>query len=207
MPVAEIDLKIIADRWGTTLGPINDMEFADLSVSNGQAGEIIVSGDHVLRGYLDGVGDEETKIHVAGKVWHRTGDAGWLDPQGRVWLLGRCVEKLPAFPAVDGLPVDAQRYPFAIECALREMFPGVRMAALEWDGQRTLVVGRLCDADEADSINNSACKLGIERIIYLEFIPLDRRHQAKIDYPALRVLLSVRQQALAQQNERGQQQE
>ena len=210
VPVAEIDLKIIADRWGTPLGPMDELAFAALSVSNGQAGEIIVSGDHVLRGYLDGVGDEDTKIHVAGMVWHRTGDAGWLDPQGRVWLLGRCAEKLPPFPAVDGLPLDASRYPFAIECALREMFPGVRMATLEWEGRRTLVVGRLCDASEAAEIGTAAEKFGIDQVIYLELLPLDRRHQAKIDYPALRELLgttSVRQQALTQQNECSQQQE
>lgn len=210
VPVAEIDLKIITDRWGTPLGPMDEMASVDLTVAGGQAGEIIVSGDHVLRGYLGGLGDEETKIHVAGKVWHRTGDAGWLDARGRLWLLGRCAEKLRAFPSDAGLPEDAPRYPFAIECAMRERFPGIRMAALEWEGRRTLVIGKSCDARESSAIEAGGNGLGIERFIYLESIPLDRRHQAKIDYPALRQALlspSVRQQALAQENERRQQQE
>lgn len=179
-PVAEIELRIIADRWGTPLGA-GEMKF----LSKGEAGEIIVSGDHVLRGYLGGIGDEETKIHDDGRVWHRTGDTGWLDPQGRVWLLGRCAEKLPAFPPADGLPKDAPRYPFAIECALREIFPGIRMAAIDWDSRRTLVVGGV----ENESIQARAREFGIERVIFLESLPLDRRHNAKIDYPALREIL------------------
>jgi acyl-CoA synthetase (AMP-forming)/AMP-acid ligase II len=177
-PVSEIELRIISDRWGTPLGG-GEMR----TLSNGEAGEIIVSGDHVLRGYLGGIGDEETKIHDAGRVWHRTGDAGWLDAEGRVWLLGRCSEKMSG---------EALCYPFAIECAVRAMFPEIRMAALEWNGSRTLVVGRKCGEPEAAAIDARARDLGVERIIYLESLPLDRRHQAKIDYPALREMLRRR---------------
>ena len=180
MPVAEIELRIIADRWGTPLGA-GGMQV----LANGGAGEIIVSGDHVLPGYLEGIGDEETKIHDGGRVWHRTGDAGWIDPQGRVWLLGRCAEKLPAFPAGDGLPDDAPRYSFAIECALRENFPGIRMAAIDWEGRRTLVVGGV----ENEAIEIRSREFGIDRVIFLDTIPLDRRHNAKIDYPALREMI------------------
>jgi acyl-CoA synthetase (AMP-forming)/AMP-acid ligase II len=182
VPVPEIQLRIIADRWGTPLGPVTDDEFAALAVDAGQAGEIIVSGNHVLRGYLGGIGDGETKIHVNGHVWHRTGDAGWMDPLGRVWLLGRCVEKLPG---------DAFCYPFAIECALREFFPKIRIAALEWNGRRTLVIGKRCGDDEAAAIRSSAAEFGIKNVIFLSAIPLDRRHNAKIDYPALRGLLGA----------------
>ncbi len=187
--VVEIDLKIIRDSWGTPLGPMVENDFSNLAVRRSQAGEIVVSGAHVLKGYLGGLGDEETKIRVDGRVWHRTGDAGWMDEQGRVWLLGRCSEKLPTFPAAVGLPDDALRYPFAIECALREIFPNIRMAALEWESQRTLVVGKRCAAEEAESVERRAENFGISRVIYLELLPLDRRHNAKIDYPALRELL------------------
>lgn len=189
IPVPEIELRIIADHWGAPLGPLTEMQFHALAVESGQAGEIVVSGDHVLRGYLGGIGDEETKIHVEGRIWHRTGDAGWIDSSGRVWLLGRCAEKLATFPAAHGLPRDAPRYPFAIECALREIFPNIRMAAIDWEGQRTLAVGKRCGAEETEAINANAKDFGIARTIYLESLPLDRRHNAKIDYPALRVAL------------------
>ncbi|RYD37533.1 MAG: hypothetical protein EOP85_17515 [Verrucomicrobiaceae bacterium] len=184
IPVPEIELRIVSDRWGS---PLTGNEI--ISLSAGEAGEIIVRGDHVLRGYLGGSGDGETKIPDGGTVWHRTGDAGWLDSRGRVWLLGRCAEKLPPYPATAGIPSDALSYPFAIECALRELFPGIRMAALEWKGQRSLVVGKLCDPESTAAIRASAAVFGIHQIIHLASIPLDRRHNAKIDYPALRELL------------------
>ncbi|MGL4400465.1 MAG: AMP-binding protein [Luteolibacter sp.] len=180
LPVEEIDLRIIRDQWGAPLGPLTEEEFAALAVEAGLAGEIVVSGDHVLRGYLGGIGDEEAKIHVGGRVWHRTGDAGWMDSQGRVWLLGRCAEKMPG---------ETRCYPFAIECAMREVFPDIRMAALDWNGQRTLVVGKKCLDTESNSIRSNAAELGIGKVIFLTAIPLDRRHHAKIDYPALRGLL------------------
>ncbi|RYD31946.1 MAG: AMP-dependent synthetase, partial [Verrucomicrobiaceae bacterium] len=192
VPVAEISLRILRDHWGTPLGPLDSAAFDELEQTAGQAGEIVVSGDHVLPGYLGGLGDRETKIHVDGKVWHRTGDAGWLDAHGRVWLLGRCSEKLPAFPAADGLPAEAFRYPFAIECALRERFPGIRMAALEWKGERLLVVGKIVSEEEHGEISGAAGAFGMQRIVNLPQLPLDRRHNAKIDYPALRKLLENR---------------
>ena len=190
VPVSSIGLRIIADRWGEPLGPMSPGGiFPTMSAPNGQAGEIVVSGKHVLRGYLEGIGDSETKIHVDADVWHRTGDAGWLDRQGRVWLLGRCAEKLPPFPVPGGMPVEALRYPFAVECALREAFPEIRMAALGWKERRTLVVGRTCGPQQIAAIRAKAEEFGIHDVVCIENIPLDRRHNAKIDYPALRYLL------------------
>lgn len=191
IPVEDISLRILKDHWGTPLGPLDDVAFDALQETPGQAGEIIVSGDHVLPGYLGGLGDQETKIHVEGKVWHRTGDAGWMDADGRVWLLGRCSEKLPSHPASDGLPLDAFRYPFAIECALRETFPEIRMAALEWKGGRLLVIGKLISQEQRTAIGGRAAAFGMQQMVELPELPLDRRHNAKIDYPALRKLLET----------------
>jgi acyl-CoA synthetase (AMP-forming)/AMP-acid ligase II len=188
-PVSSIGLRIITDRWGESLGPLDHGDFSSMVVSTGQAGEIVVSGGHVLRGYLEGIGDGETKIHVDADVWHRTGDAGWMDGQGRLWLLGRCSEKLAPFPASAGLPTEALRYPFAVECALREEFPEVRMAAIGWREKRTLVVGKTCGSREIAVIREKAAQLGMVNVFCLEALPLDRRHNAKIDYPALRQAL------------------
>lgn len=185
-PVPEIRLRVIGDHWGNPLGPMEEEGLSRLTLGAGEAGEIVVAGDHVLQGYLDGLGDEETKIHGGGEVWHRTGDAGWLDGQGRLWLLGRCAEKLPAFTPPEGLPTEALRYPFAIECALRTGFPGLRMAALDWGNERVLVVGASCDPQESARIRTRAADFGIRRVVFLNHLPLDRRHNAKIDYPALR---------------------
>jgi acyl-CoA synthetase (AMP-forming)/AMP-acid ligase II len=189
VPVDEIGLRIIRNHWGKPLGPMSDNEFPHMFMPAGEAGEIVVSGDHVLRGYLGGIGDGETKIRVGESVWHRSGDAGWLDATGRVWLLGRCAEKLPMFPAGERLPVEALCYPFAIECAMRENFPDIRMAAIKWKGSRTLVIGKSCASREREAIRSMAVELGMEEIVCLASLPLDRRHNAKIDYPALRGIL------------------
>lgn len=191
IPVPEIRVKIIRDQWGTHVEPMDEESFESLAATPGQAGEIVVSGDHVLRGYLDGAGDQETKIHVGEDVWHRTGDAGWIDPAGRVWLLGRCSEKMSVFSGKDGLPADALRYPFAVECALREVFPEARMAALDREGRRTLAVEGNEGMSGWSEMLATAQAMGMDQVIALASIPLDRRHNAKIDYPALRSLLAA----------------
>jgi acyl-CoA synthetase (AMP-forming)/AMP-acid ligase II len=183
-PAMGIHLKIIRNHSGQPLPSLTASELEAITQPQGQAGEIIVSGEHVLTGYLDALGDAETKTHSGATIWHRTGDAGWVDPQGRVWLLGRASEKLPPFPSPENLPAEALHYPFAIECALREAFPGTRTAALAFRSKRCLVI----ETKNAD-IGKFAKTLGIGEIIHVEKIPLDRRHNAKTDYPALRSLL------------------
>lgn len=56
----------------------------------GNYGEIIVSGKQVTPAYFEM--REEThkaKILVAGKLWHRMGDMGYLDAENNLWFLGR----------------------------------------------------------------------------------------------------------------------
>ncbi len=172
--VPEIELRIIREQWGRPLGPLDESDFAETAVPPGEAGEIVVSGDHVLAGYLEGKGDGETKIKVGDIVWHRTGDAGKIDDEGRLWLLGRASERLS-----DGT------YPFAIECAMRAAYPGKRFAVLEWKGGPTLVVEGTPHRD----LETKAASLGVRQVISLKAIPLDKRHNAKIDYPGLRKAL------------------
>jgi acyl-CoA synthetase (AMP-forming)/AMP-acid ligase II len=75
--------------------------------------EIVVTGRHVNRGYLNGVGDADNKLHLDGQIWHRTGDAGRLDPDGFLWLRGRLSARAQTL------------YPFEAEIAARS-WPGVR---------------------------------------------------------------------------------
>jgi hypothetical protein len=182
-PVAEVELRIIRDHWGQPLAKLSPEEFAQLISPTAQPGEVVVTGDHVLSGYLGSVGDAETKIHVAGRVWHRTGDAGYLDEAGRLWLLGRCAAKLPATDLKrPDLPPGALDYPFAIESALRVRHPGIRTAALGWKGKRVLVT-------TLPGMEEEAAEFGIAEVIQVGAIPMDRRHNAKVDYGALAKLL------------------
>lgn len=53
-----------------------------------QTGEIIVGGDHVVEHYLLKEDEIGRKLDLAGRRFHRTGDYGYLDSRGRLWLTG-----------------------------------------------------------------------------------------------------------------------
>ncbi|OYV05358.1 MAG: AMP-dependent synthetase [Verrucomicrobiales bacterium VVV1] len=154
--VDSLELAILQDHSGTPLASLSESEFAQRRLSSPEIGEIVVSGDHVLKGYLDGVGDEETKIHVGRCIWHRTGDIGCIEAESRLWLLGRGSAKLPDSPSSSNGPTEPLVYPFAIESALRLILPGHRTAALGWNGKRTLVCEHGLSAEEADLLNQRA---------------------------------------------------
>lgn len=182
-PVAEIRVRIIGAQWGKPLGPLGTKEFEWLCLPDGETGEIIVTGGHVLKGYLNQIGDEETKVRVDGEIWHRTGDSGYFDPLGRLWLMGR-----------SSAVIDDDRgtlYPFAVECAALGQ-PAVRRAALvRHRGKRVIVVepaGGVRTVPEADLLA-ALSWAGIDEVRVVRYIPLDKRHNAKVDYPALLRLL------------------
>ncbi len=86
-PIPELALRILRDRWGVPRPPCTRAELEAETQPAGEPGEIVVSGAHVLPGYLGGVGDAENHLIVDEQIWHRTGDAGLLDQAGRLWLL------------------------------------------------------------------------------------------------------------------------
>lgn len=171
-PVPEIRLRIIADQWGQSVS-------ATGPISAGQPGEILVTGDHVLKGYLRGEGDEETKTSIDGEIWHRTGDAGYLDATGRLWLLGRCSAKVRDEKGL--------LYPFTVECVAMS-FPFIHRAAfLRLNGRRLLVLETKQDisAQEEHSLKAGLAWAGLDEIRRMKQIPVDSRHNAKINYPKL----------------------
>jgi len=139
-------------------------------------GEIQVSGGHVLSGYLDGRGDAETKMVEGGRVWHRTGDAGRLDTRGRLWLMGRCTAQLG-----DG------SHPFAVECAA-SFFPWVeRSGCVEVDKKRVLAVQvRHGTKPDFSALQSELAWAKLERVLVFSRLPVDKRHNAKVDYAQLR---------------------
>lgn len=146
-PIAAIDLRLVTD-------------------------EILVTGDHVNKGYLGGQGDSDNKVNLDGRIWHRTGDAGHLDAEGNLWLRGRLSGKA------------GNHYPFEIETPARQ-WPGVRRAALVALNDKPVLA---IEGDEAHrpTWQKEAANLGITEVIPVPQIPLDRRHQSKIDLQALR---------------------
>ena len=62
IPVPGTDVRVIADRVGTPIGPFTAAAFDDERLPAGQAGEIVVAGDHVLTAYLHGRGRERDQV-------------------------------------------------------------------------------------------------------------------------------------------------
>ncbi len=84
-PVDGISVRIIQ----TNDLPINKWH-ANLTLPSGQIGEIVVKGNLVTQKYYNNqAADALSKIRDKDSQWHRMGDLGWLDSQGRIWFCGR----------------------------------------------------------------------------------------------------------------------
>lgn len=173
-PIAHQHYKDIpADAWekmqsGSGLFAGTPVDVINLEIIDD---EIIVTGQHVNLSYMNGVGDTENKLRRSGKIWHKTGDAGRLDAVGGLWLRGRVSAKAGAF------------YPFEVEVAARN-WPGVKQAALI-PGSDPSCLALAGDEPEAGVWESHAKLFPGLNITKLSFIPLDKRHRSKVDYPAL----------------------
>jgi acyl-CoA synthetase (AMP-forming)/AMP-acid ligase II len=179
--VPEIQVRILRAPWGAPIAPFTQAEFDAACLAHNAPGEVVVTGEHVLRGYLHGRGDEETKFQVDGKIWHRTGDAGYVDANGRLWLLGRCAAKIE--------DTRGTLYPFAVECAASH-HPNVKRAALlQHCGRRLLLVELHKPQAGLNGLQKTLAWAALDEIRVIKKIPVDKRHNAKVDYPALAQLL------------------
>jgi acyl-CoA synthetase (AMP-forming)/AMP-acid ligase II len=178
-PAPALSVRILNGGRGP-LGPFTLEEFDRAAAPPGSPGEIVVSGDHVLGGYLNGRGDEENKFSVDGVRWHRTGDAGSFDSQGRLWLLGRCGAAL-----TDRL---GTLYPFSVEAAA-ETFAAVHRAALLGDAGRRVLVVELDESfprEVPPDVRRALDWAALDEIRIVDRSPVDVRHNAKVDYERLR---------------------
>ncbi len=184
-PVPAIQVRVLPDRWGSPIGPFALAEFERQRLPPGATGEIVVSGPHVLKGYWRGQGDLETKFRAGKTIWHRTGDAGSLDAQGRLWLLGRCAAR-----------IDDQHgtiYPFTVECAVHQFDQIKRAAFVAYKDQRLLVLELYSGDNDAllAAIREELAWAHIDEVRVVKHLPVDKRHNAKIDYVALHKMLGL----------------
>jgi olefin beta-lactone synthetase len=182
-PVREVTLRIMKQQWGSAIGQIGSSQFARECLGPGEPGEIVVTGEHVLNGYWKGQGDAETKFRVDDRVWHRTGDAGYLDDRGRLWLLGRCEARID--------DARGMLFPFAVETAAMQ-HPAVRRAALVAQGGRRVLFVELNEGSagtESAQVRGAVKWAELDEVKVIKRIPLDARHNAKVDYVALRELV------------------
>lgn len=159
--------------------------FEQLRMADGEIGEIAVAGAHVLTAYFN---NEEAlrrnKIFVDGKCWHRTGDSGYIGPDGQLYLTGRCDTLI----RWNGKLIS----PFICEYGMRSI-PGVRFGTLIQVANGLMAVVETARNANRKQIAKALRQIGLPddfHIHWMRQIPRDPRHHSKIDYDGLRRLLS-----------------
>ena len=160
-------------------GEVNSIE----SLPSGNVGEIIVSGAHVLTSYFN---SEDAfrlnKIQFNNTIWHRTGDAGWLNEKNELFLMGRCKQIIRWN--------NIQLYPFLMEHYLKSI-PGVLSGTIiEFRNEPWITIQTEHNVMREEIL--SALKISgysALKIIFIKQIPMDKRHNTKIDYDGLRDIL------------------
>lgn len=157
-------------------------EWDELGLPAGETGEIVVAGNHVLKRYIDNPQAwKENKIIVAGEVWHRTGDAGFLAKDGHLFLTGRANQMI--------LRNGNWIAPFMWEELLTQL-PGITMATvLEKNGELVIVLETKAKWNQEQLSRHlkseKVASLGTFIIRTVSRIPRDPRHNSKIDYGKL----------------------
>jgi acyl-CoA synthetase (AMP-forming)/AMP-acid ligase II len=147
-------------------------------------GEIIVAGPHVLTAYFN---NEEAlkknKIFIQQKVYHRTGDSGYLDENGNLYLTGRCATVFE----IENETI----YPFLYENYF-QMIEGVTIGTVCFHHSEVIAVLELHDASQKKNAELRIRQLPVwfDKITFLKKIPRDPRHNSKIDYEKLKTLLN-----------------
>jgi acyl-CoA synthetase (AMP-forming)/AMP-acid ligase II len=143
-------------------------------------GEVVVRGANVSATY---VGDPDaaalTKVRQRdGTVWHRTGDTARRDDQGRLWLLGRVGEAVEW----NGRRV----HPLALEAELSGI-PGITRAALVNASDGPVLALMRDERTDLAPVHERLQALGLDEIPLrlVDEIPVDARHQSKVDRAAL----------------------
>ncbi len=149
----------------------------------GEVGEIIVAGPHVLSAYFNNAEAlRRNKIFEGLKVWHRTGDSGFLDSAGQLYLTGRCTTIFEH----QGQLV----FPFLYESYFQQL-DGVRIGTILKTEKSVLIVLELSDTSQKDKLNLALQNLpiGAVEVRFLKKIPRDPRHHSKIDYGILEKMI------------------
>jgi acyl-CoA synthetase (AMP-forming)/AMP-acid ligase II len=159
-------------------------------VPRGAVGELVVDGDHVCKSYFRNpeAVRENKVVDGEGTVWHRMGDTGYFDAAGRFWLVGRVHSAIRrGGETVHTLPIEqvARQADGRIRRAAAVGVPDNEL------GERVVVVLETDAAYIADSVRRRLEEAGlpVDRVEVLAALPVDPRHKAKIDYPALRRVL------------------
>lgn len=191
--VDSLDYKLLKiEKDPITIRDASDWQ--KLEVDPGMPGELIVAGEHVCQGYYN---DDEAfaraKIRdLDGRVWHRTGDLGRVDDKGFLWIVGRvhnAVQRAGEYVFPVRAEMVLKKLPFAAKVA----FLGVADSQL---GEKTVAAvapreTTVTEQQKNDYVTEATRLLNynqipVDQVVIVEDIPMDPRHQSKVEYAILR---------------------
>jgi acyl-coenzyme A synthetase/AMP-(fatty) acid ligase/pimeloyl-ACP methyl ester carboxylesterase len=204
LPVADIELSAIEQaerddpRGGVCVGhPVSGAEVriaalgfaADelpSELATGTTGEILIRAPWVSAGYLGMWATERAARPGPIGDWHRSGDVGHLDADGRLWVEGRAVHVIEAAGgSITSVPIERM-----VERAL-----GARRVAAVGVGpagsQQLVIVIEDPDASNGPAANELAASVRaavdeqVAAVLTVPQLPVDIRHNAKIDRAAV----------------------
>jgi acyl-CoA synthetase (AMP-forming)/AMP-acid ligase II len=185
-PVPDVEISI---------SPLSSSGVADgpLTSASGVPGEVCVRAPHVKDRY-DGLWATE---RAAGRDpgWHRTGDVGHLDGEGRLWIEGRLahvittaegpvlpvgpeqrIERLDAVSAAAVVGVG----PEGTQVVVAVVVPGTRTRPRSLGARRGARRLAAAPAGLADEVR-AAAGLPVAAVLVTTALPVDIRHQSKVD--------------------------
>lgn len=190
-PTGHVRARLLRLHRGAVM--LHDGGWPAWEAPTGEIGELLVAGAHVCKDYYrnpEAVAENKV-LDSAGTVWHRMGDTGYFDGQGRFWLAGRLHSTI--------FRAGGAAHPQLIEQAAMESDARIRCvaaigvpdAAL---GERVTVVVETADGESVrEDVRRRVREAGLDAddvVTTTEPLPVDPRHNAKIDYPRLRARLA-----------------
>jgi acyl-CoA synthetase (AMP-forming)/AMP-acid ligase II len=198
LPVADISLaeiESVGPGNGVCVGyPVPGVEVAispldgdgaatwPLTTEPEVVGEVCIRAPHVKDEYDKLWATQHASARPAG--WHRSGDVGHLDSEGRLWIEGRLIHVIRTAGGVVT--------PVAVEHAAEEV-PGVAHAAAVGVGpagtQQVVVVvvpdepsrgAGLADFALTDAVRR-AIPVEVAAVLAVPSLPVDKRHNSKIN--------------------------
>jgi olefin beta-lactone synthetase len=165
----------------------------------GQIGEIIVQGPNVTRAYLRRpeadalakIADEPGRSSgERPSLWHRMGDVGYLDDQGRIWYCGRksqivTTSKGPLY--TEQCEAIFNEHPHVARSALVGVGrPGEQVPVIIVESERGHFPQRTArrrqfSAELRDLAAGNPLTIDIHTVLFHRSLPVDARHNAKIN--------------------------
>lgn len=185
-PFPGVELRIVEMRDGI-VERLDDVR----SLPPGEVGEILVRSPHVSPAYLDDPeSTRKNKIFDGDDVWHRIGDAGYMDEQGRLWYSGRLSQRVRT----------AEGALFSLHCEpIFDAHPDVRRSGLVAVPRGDVEIPVICVERHVGRGGDEARLRGellaaaaahpatqaIRHVLFIERLPTDPRHDSKIERPKL----------------------